>query len=134
MIEIKCYKSTHFIISLVRLPEREDKAILKMVVVTWNTLVHPLFFGYQDNPKLLLQLVDLEYNQGQMEEDDVVRQLERAINSSTLALEHRVAFSQRRLEFLEDFGTKVDRSVEIRFLSEPNQVVHQPTNLWYDLI
>ena len=62
---------------------------------------------------MLLQLVDLEYNASHLDEKAVLKHLDRAISSTTLALEHRVAFSQRRLEFLEDFGSTVQRFVRI---------------------
>jgi len=43
-----------------------------------------------------------------MDEPALLAVFDRAI-SSDLALEQRVTFSQRKLEFLEDFGCNVDR-------------------------
>ena len=60
--------------------------------------------------KLYLQLVDLEYQQQNVNEVELRKLFDQAINSS-LPIEHRVAFSQRKLEYLEDFGSRVDRQV-----------------------
>ena len=63
---------------------------------------------FQDNPKLLLQVIDLEYQQATVDEQAMAKAFDTAITSK-MAVEHRVAFSQRRLEFLEDFGSNVSR-------------------------
>ena len=60
------------------------------------------------NIKLYLQLIDLEYQQKYVNETALIGIFDQAINSD-LAMEHRVAFSQRKLEFLEDFGCQVER-------------------------
>jgi len=53
-------------------------------------------------------LIDIEYQQPVMDEPSLLTIFDRAINSD-LDLDQRVAFSQRKLEFLEDFGSNVDR-------------------------
>ena len=62
----------------------------------------------QLNIKLHLQLIDLEYQQKRINEDTLLQIFDDAIKSE-LAIEHRVAFSQRKLEFLEDLGSEVAR-------------------------
>jgi len=64
----------------------------------------------QLNTKLYLQLLDVEYQQPVMDEHSVLTVFDRAINSD-LTLDERVAFSQRKLEFLEDFGSDVNKFV-----------------------
>jgi len=61
----------------------------------------------QTNAKLLLQLLDLEYQQPRVNEDSVLSVFDKAIENTELSAEHRIAFSQRKLEFLEDFGSNV---------------------------
>jgi len=63
---------------------------------------------WQLNAKLYLQLIDVEYQQPVMDEPSMLTVFDHAINSD-IALDQRVAFSQRKLEFLEDFGSDVDR-------------------------
>ena len=63
----------------------------------------------QGNVKLHLQLIDLECQQSDVKEVDLLAMFDQAINSSALSIEHRNAFSRRKLEFLEDFGADVSR-------------------------
>ena len=65
---------------------------------------------FQSNPKLLLQLIDLAYTKNPVDEAEMMGYFERGIKS-TLAIEHRVAFSQRKMEFLEDFSPSVAKYV-----------------------
>ena len=53
-------------------------------------------------------MLDLEYQQANVDESQVNLVFDKALDSS-LELEHRVAFSQRRLEFLEDFSSSISR-------------------------
>jgi len=64
--------------------------------------------GWQLNAKLYLQLIDIEYQQSVMDEPSLLTVFDRAVNSD-LDLDQRVAFSQRKLEFLEDFGSDINR-------------------------
>ncbi len=63
-------------------------------------------FVFQGNVKLYLQLIDLACQSTTMDETKLLVLFSEAIDSP-LALEHRVAFSQRKLQFLEDFGSSV---------------------------
>jgi len=63
------------------------------------------------NVKLYLQLIDLEYSRPTVDESGLNDLFQKAI-TSPLAIEHRVAFSQRRMEFLEDFSPNVARILE----------------------
>lgn len=65
----------------------------------------------EKNHKLYLQLIDLEYQKENMDENVILETIDLALKSN-LALEHKVALSRRKLEFLEDFGSQVTRSVE----------------------
>ena len=62
----------------------------------------------QNNHKVLLQLIDVEYGKSNINETAMLTLFDRCLRSD-LELEHRVAFSQRKLEFLEDFGSTVAR-------------------------
>ena len=64
----------------------------------------------QANVKLYLQLIDLEYSKATVDEHALSALFEKAI-ASPIAIEHRIAFSQRRLEFMEDFSSNVARWV-----------------------
>ena len=63
---------------------------------------------WQLNAKLYLQLIDVEFHQPVTDESSMLAVFDCAINSD-LALEQRVEFSQRKVEFLEDFGSDVGR-------------------------
>ncbi|XP_023668618.2 pre-mRNA-processing factor 39-like isoform X2 [Paramormyrops kingsleyae] len=60
------------------------------------------------SPKLYLNLLELEYSGDVQEnEDQIVACFDRALRSP-LPLESRLAFSQRKMEFLEDFGSDIN--------------------------
>uniref|UniRef100_A0A671T4I0 Pre-mRNA-processing factor 39 n=1 Tax=Sinocyclocheilus anshuiensis TaxID=1608454 RepID=A0A671T4I0_9TELE len=62
----------------------------------------------ETNPKLYLNLLELEYSGDvQQNEAEIMACFDRAL-SSTMQLEQRLIFSQRKLEFLEDFGSDVN--------------------------
>ncbi|KAL2082145.1 hypothetical protein ACEWY4_021963 [Coilia grayii] len=62
----------------------------------------------QASPKLYLNLLELEYSGDvQQNEADIVACFDRAL-SSPMPLEARLTFSQRKVEFLEDFGSDVN--------------------------
>ncbi|KAJ0061246.1 hypothetical protein NL108_013919 [Boleophthalmus pectinirostris] len=60
------------------------------------------------NPKLYLNLLELEYN-GDIahNQSEILSCFDRAIKSP-MALESRLLFAQRKVEFLEDFGTDIN--------------------------
>uniref|UniRef100_A0A8C1S2E0 Pre-mRNA-processing factor 39 n=1 Tax=Cyprinus carpio TaxID=7962 RepID=A0A8C1S2E0_CYPCA len=62
----------------------------------------------ETNPKLYLNLLELEYSGDvQQNEAEIMACFDRAL-SSTMSLEQRLIFSQRKLDFLEDFGSDVN--------------------------
>lgn len=81
---------------------RQPAIIHILSVINWSVCV------WQLNAKLYLQLIDVEYHQPEMDEASLMTVFDRAIHSD-LDLDQRVTFSQRKLEFLEDFGSDVNR-------------------------
>ncbi|KAJ8409093.1 hypothetical protein AAFF_G00241140 [Aldrovandia affinis] len=63
------------------------------------------------SPKLYLNLLELEYSGDvKQNEEQILSCFDRAL-SSPLPLESRLAFSQRKVEFLEDFGADINTLV-----------------------
>lgn len=62
----------------------------------------------QQNERLFLQMLDVEY-QAQPVDEEHVLDVFQTVLSSDLSLEFKVKISQRRMEFLEDFGTCIRR-------------------------
>ncbi|XP_013790414.2 pre-mRNA-processing factor 39-like [Limulus polyphemus] len=58
-----------------------------------------------------MQLVDVGYQQSPLDEDGVIQAFDKALNSQ-LTLEQKLTFCQRKLEFLEDFGSDSNRTQE----------------------
>jgi pre-mRNA-processing factor 39 len=56
------------------------------------------------NGKLYMQLVDVYYQQTPIKHTDIVRVLDRAIQAIT-DLDNKLLFAQRKVEFLEEFGS-----------------------------
>lgn len=70
-----------------------------------------LFFFYllqQSNEKVFLQLLDIEYQSQPIVEDRVLEVFSKLLKSD-VSLEFKVTVSQRRMEFLEDFGTCIQK-------------------------
>ncbi|XP_034017499.1 pre-mRNA-processing factor 39 [Thalassophryne amazonica] len=62
----------------------------------------------QTCPKLYLNLLELEYSGDVMQnEAEILACFDRALNSP-MALESRILFAQRKVEFLEDFGSDIN--------------------------
>ncbi|XP_046692650.1 pre-mRNA-processing factor 39 [Silurus meridionalis] len=62
----------------------------------------------ETSPKLYLNLLELEYSGDvQQNEAEILACFDRAL-ASTMPLESRVTFSQRKVEFLEDFGSNIN--------------------------
>uniref|UniRef100_A0A8B9HQG3 Suppressor of forked domain-containing protein n=1 Tax=Astyanax mexicanus TaxID=7994 RepID=A0A8B9HQG3_ASTMX len=62
----------------------------------------------ETSPKLYLNLLELEYSGDvQQNEAEILACFDRAINSS-MQLESRITFSQRKVDFLEDFGSDIN--------------------------
>ncbi|KAL0967685.1 hypothetical protein UPYG_G00255570 [Umbra pygmaea] len=65
----------------------------------------------QTSPKLYLNLLELEYSQDvQQNQAEILACFDRALNSP-LPLDSRLTFSQRKVEFLEDFGSDINQLV-----------------------
>ena len=82
--------------------------MLSVCLIDSYLQLHIVVCVLQSNHKLHLQLIDLEYQKSSLDLEAMATLFSRAIDGP-LATEHRVAFSQRRLEFLEDFGSNVMR-------------------------
>lgn len=62
----------------------------------------------QTSPKLYLNLLELEYSGDvSQNEAEILACFDRALNSS-MPIESRLLFSQRKVEFLEDFGSDIN--------------------------
>lgn len=65
-------------------------------------------FFVQANPKLYLNLLEIEYSGDVTQnEAEIVACFDRAVNS-TMPIESRLLFCQRKVEFLEDFGSDIN--------------------------
>ncbi|KAM8920817.1 pre-mRNA-processing factor 39 [Pelodytes ibericus] len=63
----------------------------------------------KDNAKLYLNVLEMEYNGDiRQNEDAILSAFDQAIKS-TMPIETRIKFSQRKVEFLEDFGSDVTK-------------------------
>ncbi|KAJ7345350.1 hypothetical protein JRQ81_001300 [Phrynocephalus forsythii] len=66
----------------------------------------------RDNPKLYLNLLEIEYNGDlKQNEENIIAAFDKAING-TLPVKMRIIFSQRKVEFLEDFGLDVNKLLD----------------------
>ncbi|KAL8583545.1 hypothetical protein ACOMHN_054861 [Nucella lapillus] len=65
----------------------------------------------KQNERLFLQMLDVEY-QSQPVDEKKVMEVYQTILSSDLSIEFKVKISQRRMEFLEDFGMCIKRITE----------------------
>ncbi|XP_059162306.1 pre-mRNA-processing factor 39-like isoform X2 [Physella acuta] len=63
------------------------------------------------NEKVFLQLLDIEYQSQPIVEDRVMETFNRLLKSD-VSLDFKVKISQRRMEFLEDFGTCIQKISE----------------------
>ena len=59
------------------------------------------------NPKLYLQHLDILINTLPMDVPQVVSLLEKAMVQEEMQHKHKILFSQRKVEFLEDFGSDI---------------------------
>lgn len=60
-----------------------------------------------NNPRLVLQLIDLSLQRDGVNEPEIVAHLDAYLSKDNIDLEQKVLFSQRKLEFLEDFGSDI---------------------------
>uniref|UniRef100_A0A3P8ZYS7 Pre-mRNA-processing factor 39 n=1 Tax=Esox lucius TaxID=8010 RepID=A0A3P8ZYS7_ESOLU len=81
----------------------------------------------QTSPKLYLNLLELEYSGDvQQNEADILACFDRALNSP-LPLDSRLTFSQRKVEFLEDFGSDINKLVVAYDEHQKLQKEHEST-------
>lgn len=90
----------------------------------------------QTSPKLYLNLLELEYNRDVTQnEAEILACFDRALNSP-LPLESRLLFAQRKVEFLEDFGSDINALVhayeEQQKLQKENESTKRKTENGYD--
>ena len=69
--------------------------------------MHKIFLSCQGNFKLYLQLLDLQYQTLPVNEDEVINTFSMILECENFPLETKVKMSQRKLEFLEDFGMDI---------------------------
>ncbi|KAK7483566.1 hypothetical protein BaRGS_00025240 [Batillaria attramentaria] len=65
----------------------------------------------KQNERLFLQMLDVEYQAHPVDENRIMEVFQNIL-SSDLSIEFKVKISQRRMEFLEDFGTCIRRITE----------------------
>lgn len=66
----------------------------------------------EKNPKLYLQLLDLEYQAQPINQETMLETFKFIINSE-IPLQTKIKFSQRRIEFLEDFGNDISILLDV---------------------
>ena len=59
------------------------------------------------NAKIFMQLLDVELHIHPLNAENVVKILDAAINTKAMPSRQKLLFSQRKIEFLEDFGPNV---------------------------
>lgn len=59
------------------------------------------------NTRLALQIVDLSLQKDQVDEKEILEILDKFIYQENLDVEQKLLFAQRKVEFLEDFGTSI---------------------------
>lgn len=75
------------------------------------TYKYSFFFFLQTNSKLYLNLLELEYSGDVTQnEAEILACFDRAVNSA-MPIETRLLFCQRKVEFLEDFGSDINMYV-----------------------
>lgn len=62
----------------------------------------------QDNPRLYLQLIDMGLQLNPLDENNIISIIDQFLSRDTDP-EQKVLFAQRKVEFLEDFGSDILR-------------------------
>lgn len=97
-------ESSFYAVKLARLLFKVEKSLPKARKV----LVEAIDID-KESTKLYLNLLELEYNSDlKLNEENILNAFNIAISSS-MPIETRIAFSQRKVEFLEDFGSDVKK-------------------------
>ena len=63
----------------------------------------------EKNCKLYMQLFDIEVHADPITVENVIKLLDKAIKTEEMPIRQKILFSQRKIEFLEDFGQSVDQ-------------------------
>merc|ERR1712141_959452 len=63
----------------------------------------------EKNCKLYMQLLDTEIHSSPLNVESVINILDKAITTEEMPIRQKLMFSQRKIEFLEDFGNRVDQ-------------------------
>ncbi|KHN71462.1 Pre-mRNA-processing factor 39, partial [Toxocara canis] len=63
----------------------------------------------KDSTQLYLALIDLAYSAPTFDENAVLSAIDYALDSEHLSDEEKLRFSQRKLDFLEDLGTDIQK-------------------------
>ncbi|MBN3324145.1 PRP39 factor, partial [Atractosteus spatula] len=99
-------ESSFYAIKLARQLFKVQKSLQKARKVLMEAIEN------DQSPKLYLNLLELEYSSDlKQNEEQILSVFDRALSSS-LSIDTRITFSQRKVEFLEDFGSDVNRSQE----------------------
>nr|XP_056707696.1 pre-mRNA-processing factor 39 [Euleptes europaea] len=98
------YEASFFAVKLARHLFKIQKSLLKARKVLLEAIDRD-----GDNPKLYLNLLEMEYNGDlKQNEEHITVCFDKAI-SGPLPIKMRILFSQRKVEFLEDFGVDVNK-------------------------
>jgi len=62
----------------------------------------------KDNTRLYLQLIDMGLQKNPIDEERIVAILDQFLDKDS-DLEQKIMFAQRKIEFLEDFGSSVEK-------------------------
>ncbi|XP_015206065.1 pre-mRNA-processing factor 39 isoform X2 [Lepisosteus oculatus] len=96
-------ESSFYAIKLARQLFKVQKSLQKARKVLMEAIEN------DQSPKLYLNLLELEYSSDlKQNEEQILSVFDRALSSS-LSIDTRITFSQRKVEFLEDFGSDVNR-------------------------
>lgn len=59
------------------------------------------------NPRLYLQIIDITLQKEGVEEKEVIDLIDQFLSKENAEIDQKVLFAQRKLEFLEDFGSDI---------------------------
>ncbi|KAL7992828.1 hypothetical protein Chor_017084 [Crotalus horridus] len=101
------YEASFFAVKLARHLFKIQKSLPKARKVLLEAIDRD-----KDNPKLYLNLLEIEYSGDlKQNEENIILCFDSAING-TLPVKMRIIFSQRKVEFLEDFGLDVNKLLD----------------------
>nr|XP_060643990.1 pre-mRNA-processing factor 39 [Anolis sagrei ordinatus] len=101
------YEASFFAVKLARHLFKVQKSLPKARKVLLEAIDRD-----RDNAKLYLNLLEIEYSGDlKQNEEHIVASFDKAI-SGTLPIKMRIIFSQRKVEFMEDFGMDVNRLLD----------------------